>query len=89
MERLANYDILTGLPNRMFFMDLLKLELASSKSNDQDVAIMFFDVDSFKGVNDTLGHETGDMLLQAVAKKVKSYLRSNDIIARLGGDEFE
>ncbi|MBB1307197.1 bifunctional diguanylate cyclase/phosphodiesterase [Pseudoalteromonas sp. SR43-5] len=88
MERLANYDILTGLPNRMFFMDLLKLELASSKSNDQDVAIMFFDVDSFKGVNDTLGHETGDMLLQAVAKKVKSYLRSNDIIARLGGDEF-
>ena len=88
MERLANYDILTGLPNRMFFMDLLKLELASSKSNDRDVAIMFFDVDSFKGVNDTLGHETGDMLLQAVAKKVKSYLRSNDIIARLGGDEF-
>ncbi len=88
MERLANYDILTGLPNRMYFMELLKLELTHSKNNGQDIAIMFFDVDSFKGVNDTLGHETGDKLLQAVSHKVKSYLRENDIIARLGGDEF-
>jgi diguanylate cyclase (GGDEF)-like protein len=88
MERLANYDILTGLPNRMYFMELLKLELTHSKNNGQNISIMFFDVDSFKGVNDTLGHETGDKLLQAVSHKVKSYLRENDIIARLGGDEF-
>ncbi|WP_253948855.1 EAL domain-containing protein [Pseudoalteromonas sp. TB64] len=88
MERLANYDILTGLPNRMFFMMLLKSELTRSKERNQDIAVIFFDVDSFKGVNDTLGHEAGDMLLQAVSNKVSSYLRNNDIIARLGGDEF-
>ncbi|WP_231613190.1 bifunctional diguanylate cyclase/phosphodiesterase [Pseudoalteromonas sp. SWXJZ94C] len=88
MERLANYDILTGLPNRMFFMTLLKSELTRSKERNQDIAVIFFDVDSFKGVNDTLGHEAGDMLLQAVSNKVSSYLRNNDIIARLGGDEF-
>jgi len=88
MERLANYDILTGLPNRMFFMDLLKKELIRSKNSNQDTAIMFFDVDSFKGVNDTLGHETGDQLLIAVASTIKKYLRHNDVLARLGGDEF-
>ncbi|TMP05816.1 diguanylate cyclase/phosphodiesterase [Pseudoalteromonas sp. S3178] len=88
MEHLANYDILTGLPNRMYFMNLLKKELIRSKSNNQDMAIMFFDVDSFKGVNDTLGHETGDLLLKAVATTIKRNLRQNDVIARLGGDEF-
>lgn len=88
MEQLANYDTLTALPNRMFFLELLKQELICCKSNGQDIAIMFFDVDSFKGINDTLGHDTGDMLLKAVANKVKSQLRQKDTIARLGGDEF-
>ena len=88
MEHLANYDMLTGLPNRMYFMNLLKKELIQSKCNNQDIAIMFFDVDSFKGVNDTLGHETGDLLLKAVANTIKRNLRHNDVIARLGGDEF-
>ncbi|GAA6186298.1 EAL domain-containing protein [Aliiglaciecola sp. NS0011-25] len=88
MQHLANYDTLTGLPNRMFFMELLRLELARSQRENEDLAIMFFDVDGFKGVNDTLGHETGDLLLKAVASKVKSFLRPGDILARLGGDEF-
>ncbi len=88
MEHLANFDILTGLPNRMFIMGLLKEELTRCKNNHQDIAIMFFDVDSFKGVNDTLGHETGDLLLKAVASNIKKHLRENDVIARLGGDEF-
>ncbi|MEL0634332.1 EAL domain-containing protein [Pseudoalteromonas carrageenovora] len=88
MEHLANYDMLTGLPNRMYFMNLLKKELIHSKSNNLDIAIMFFDVDSFKGVNDTLGHETGDLLLKLVVNTVKRNLRHNDVIARLGGDEF-
>ncbi|MEL0647399.1 EAL domain-containing protein [Pseudoalteromonas agarivorans] len=88
MEHLANYDMLTGLPNRMYFMNLLKKELIHSKSNNLDIAIMFFDVDSFKGVNDTLGHETGDLLLKSVVNTVKRNLRHNDVIARLGGDEF-
>jgi len=88
MEHLANFDMLTGLPNRMFIMTLLKAELTHRKSNHQDIAIMFFDVDSFKGVNDTLGHETGDLLLKAVANNIKKHLRDGDVIARLGGDEF-
>ncbi|GAB2701669.1 putative bifunctional diguanylate cyclase/phosphodiesterase [Aliiglaciecola aliphaticivorans] len=69
-------------------MEILKLELARSQRENEDLAIMFFDVDGFKGVNDTLGHETGDLLLKAVATKVKSFLRPGDILARLGGDEF-
>ncbi|MFA3792992.1 EAL domain-containing protein [Aliiglaciecola sp. SL4] len=88
MQHLANYDTLTGLPNRMFFMEMLKLELARSQRENEDLAIMFFDVDGFKGVNDTLGHETGDLLLKAVANKIKRFLRPGDILARLGGDEF-
>tara|TARA_R110000851_G_scaffold333529_1_gene514795 strand:- start:2424 stop:4505 length:2082 start_codon:yes stop_codon:yes gene_type:complete len=88
MQRLVNYDILTGLPNRMYFLQLLKNELILSKQAGEDIALMFFDIDSFKGINDTLGHEIGDLLLQAVAKQVTSHLRDNDVIARLGGDEF-
>lgn len=88
MQRLANYDILTGLPNRLFFMELLAIELARSKRNDCDLTIMFFDVDGFKGINDTLGHEVGDKLLQEVTKCIQGCLRDGDVLARLGGDEF-
>ncbi len=88
MQQLANYDTLTGLPNRMFFLEQLKSELKRSKKKDKDITLMFFDLDSFKGVNDTLGHEVGDLLLKAVAQYVKGHLRSHDIVARLGGDEF-
>lgn len=88
MQQLANFDTLTGLPNRMFFLEQLKSELKRSKKQDKDIALMFFDLDCFKGINDTLGHEVGDLLLKAVAQYVKKHLRSDDIIARLGGDEF-
>jgi diguanylate cyclase (GGDEF)-like protein len=88
MQHLANYDMLTGLPNRMFFLEQLKLALTQTKAKNLDLAILFFDIDNFKGVNDTLGHETGDLLLQAIAKKIKDNLRADDVLARLGGDEF-
>ncbi|MGI1679738.1 MAG: EAL domain-containing protein [Cellvibrionaceae bacterium] len=88
MQRLANYDTLTGLPNRMFFMELLKKELQRSRRENEDLAIMFFDIDGFKDINDRLGHETGDLLLQDVCRIVQNCLREGDVLARLGGDEF-
>ncbi|GAB1267541.1 hypothetical protein NBRC116493_07940 [Aurantivibrio infirmus] len=88
MQRLANYDTLTGLPNRMFFMELLRIELDRSRRADEDLAILFFDVDGFKDVNDRLGHETGDLLLQKVCDLIQNCIRPGDILARLGGDEF-
>lgn len=88
MERLANFDSLTGLPNRQFFMENLRIELARAKRDEQDVALMFFDLDGFKTVNDSLGHETGDLLLVEVSKRVKMFLREGDLVSRLGGDEF-
>ena len=88
MERLANYDSLTGLPNRQFFMKTLRYEVVRAKRNSEDMAIMFFDLDGFKTVNDALGHEVGDLLLIEASKKIKSYLRDGDFFARLGGDEF-
>lgn len=88
MTRLANYDSLTGLPNRQFVMDSLRLELARAKRTDTDLVLMFFDLDGFKGINDSLGHETGDLILIEVADRVTTMLREGDLVARLGGDEF-
>jgi len=88
MSRLANYDSLTGLPNRQFVMDNLRLELARAKRQGTDLALMFFDLDGFKGINDSLGHETGDLILIEVADRVAGMLRESDLVARLGGDEF-
>ena len=88
MERLANFDTLTGLPNRQFFMENLLIELARAKRATQDVALMFFDLDGFKGVNDSFGHEIGDLLLIEISKRVKAYMREGDLVSRLGGDEF-
>lgn len=88
MERLANFDSLTGLPNRQFFMQSLSLELTRARRAGQDLALMFFDLDGFKGVNDSFGHETGDLLLIEVSKRIKDHMRGGDLIARLGGDEF-
>ncbi|GEA10324.1 EAL domain-containing protein [Alteromonas sp. KUL49] len=88
MTRLANYDSLTGLPNRQFVFDSMKLELARAKRNGDDVALLFFDLDGFKGINDSLGHETGDLILVEVASRVSMLLREGDLVARLGGDEF-
>ncbi|WP_240612692.1 EAL domain-containing protein [Alteromonas flava] len=88
MTRLANYDSLTGLPNRQFVMDTLKLELARALRSEQDLVLMFFDLDGFKSINDSLGHETGDKVLVDVAGRVSSLMRDGDLVARLGGDEF-
>lgn len=88
MMRLANYDSLTGLPNRQFVMDNLRLELARVRRNREDLALVFFDLDGFKSINDSLGHETGDLILIEVADRVLNLLREGDLVARLGGDEF-
>ncbi len=88
LNYLANYDALTGLPNRILYMERLALALAHAHRNRKMAAVMFFDLDRFKIVNDTLGHTAGDELLQEVAKRVAACLREDDTVARLGGDEF-
>ncbi|HSB51863.1 MAG TPA: EAL domain-containing protein [Dissulfurispiraceae bacterium] len=85
---MATHDPLTDLPNRVLFIDRLKQAMVEAERHDCMVAIMFLDLDSFKLINDALGHETGDLLLKAVAKRLNACVRSVDTIARLGGDEF-
>ena len=84
----AFHDALTGLPNRLFFQDHLDKSLALAKRNYKALAIFFLDIDGFKKINDTLGHDVGDLLLQAVAERLLSTVRASDIVARMGGDEF-
>lgn len=85
---LADHDALTGLGNRKYFHESLSQSLDWARSNNQLVALMFLDLDGFKQVNDTLGHDTGDKLLKVVAQRLTSGLRNSDIVSRLGGDEF-
>ena len=88
IERLAFYDPLTGLPNRRLLRDRLKSALASSHRSGRQGALLFIDLDNFKTLNDTLGHDMGDLLLQQVARRLESCVREGDTVARLGGDEF-
>ena len=88
IHRLAYYDTLTGMPNRSMFYDKLRSELARSRRHDSPFGIILMDIDHFKMINDTLGHQAGDRLLRQIAKRLDGLLRESDTIARLGGDEF-
>ena len=88
IQNLAFYDQLTQLPNRRLLLDRLKVAKITSQRNGQEGAIFFLDLDHFKKVNDSLGHEMGDLLLQQVAKRLTSCVRESDTVARFGGDEF-
>jgi diguanylate cyclase (GGDEF)-like protein len=89
MERYrANHDVLTNLPNRQMFRDICNKSLAAARRSKQSVSIMFLDLNRFKIVNDTLGHDVGDLLLQEVSERLASCVRDSDTVARMGGDEF-
>jgi diguanylate cyclase (GGDEF)-like protein/PAS domain S-box-containing protein len=84
----ANYDTLTGLPNRNMFHDRLAQEMLRADRDKRPLALLLIDLDQFKEVNDTLGHDTGDRLLQEAARRISDCVRHSDTVARLGGDEF-
>ena len=88
ISQLAFYDTLTNLPNRRLFHDRMTQSLQLSKRNNKQFALLFFDIDDFKAVNDIMGHSYGDMLLQHMAEVLKTCVRESDTVARLGGDEF-
>ena len=88
LESIANYDTLTKLPNRAMLTDRMRQALSQSRRSGQQVGVVFLDLDGFKAVNDTHGHDAGDHLLITVAERMKLALREGDTLARLGGDEF-
>jgi diguanylate cyclase (GGDEF)-like protein len=88
IRNLAFYDTLTGLPNRRLLLDRLQKTLAASARSGRLRSLLFADLDNFKTLNDTLGHESGDMLLQEVARRLSACVREADTVSRLGGDEF-
>jgi diguanylate cyclase (GGDEF)-like protein len=88
VAHIAYHDGLTGLPNRSFFSKLLEQNAAEATRYARELAVLFIDLDRFKQINDTLGHEAGDDLLREVARRLRSCLRQSDVVARLGGDEF-
>ena len=88
LQRMAHFDALTGLPNRILFKERLAGSIALARRNLWTMAVCFVDLDRFKNINDTLGHETGDELLREVAKRMRTVVRESDTVSRLGGDEF-
>ena len=88
IQYLATHDSLTSLPNRFMFSEILNLAIESARRNSRKLAVLFIDLDRFKNINDTLGHEAGDLLLNEMAGRFKQCLRASDVVGRLGGDEF-
>ncbi len=88
LESLALHDTLTGLPNRRLLIDRLSLSVAHAHRNKSNMAVMYLDLDGFKEINDTLGHDGGDMLLKLAADRLVAAVRQEDTVARMGGDEF-
>lgn len=88
LEYIAHYDALTGLPNRVLLSDRMQRGMAQARRRGQQLALAYIDLDGFKAINDTLGHQAGDQLLAVVAARMKAALREGDSISRLGGDEF-
>src|SRR5262249_38773740 len=88
INHMARFDALTGLPNRTYFRDQIDRVLALARRSGHSCAVLFVDLDQFKQVNETLGHPCGDLLLCAVADRLRRILRESDLIARFGGDEF-
>lgn len=84
----AHHDILTGLPNRVYFTDRLTHAIKTAMRNNTEFALFFIDLDKFKNINDSLGHDVGDKVLKAVAKRINKHIRKEDTLARLSGDEF-
>ena len=87
-KKMAHYDNLTGLPNRVLFYDRMEQTLALAQRNNQKFAVFFLDLDHFKNINDTLGHDMGDVVLMETASRLLACVRSMDTVARMGGDEF-
>ena len=87
-KHMAYYDVLTGLPNRLHFNEMAQKMMAKASVEDTHIAILFLDVDKFKSINDTHGHNIGDMYLRHIAEKLKASIRDTDLAARLAGDEF-
>ncbi|MFC6670303.1 putative bifunctional diguanylate cyclase/phosphodiesterase [Marinobacterium aestuariivivens] len=87
-SNLANFDPLTGLPNRRLFRDRLEQEIKKTQRTEGRLALLFLDLDHFKDINDTQGHDVGDILLKEAARRLKHCVRDSDTVARLGGDEF-
>lgn len=88
LAHIAHHDSLTGLPNRLLFLDRLDQAIRLAKRSQEKLAVFFIDLDRFKSINDSLGHQVGDLLLKSFSERLKSVVRQHDTIARLGGDEF-
>jgi diguanylate cyclase (GGDEF)-like protein/PAS domain S-box-containing protein len=88
LDHIAHYDVLTGLPNRVLLADRLRQGMNQAQRRGQHLAVIFLDLDGFKVINDSHGHEAGDLLLMTVARRMKQTLREGDTLARIGGDEF-